>query len=109
MRHEKMRKKETELAEEKAREEERKNVKMRAEMKKKEKLEAERRRQEMMASLKKKELQEKQSRDEIAKFLNDGHVALESRKTLEVFWDKSCEDYSAQRLREFFQEFGKVL
>lgn len=107
-RREKMRKL-RELAVEKAREEEeRKNVKMRAEMKKKKEFEVERRCQEMMAFRKKKELAEKQARDEIAKFLNDGHVALEGKNVVKVLWDKSCEDYGAQRLREVFQEFGEV-
>ncbi|KAL8156507.1 hypothetical protein AgCh_001562 [Apium graveolens] len=101
--------KERELAAEKAREEEeRRNVKMRAELKKKKELEVERRRHEMMVFLKRKELAEKQARDEIAKFLNDGHVALEGKNVVTVSWDKSCEDYSAQRLRELFQEFGEV-
>ncbi|KAK6121735.1 hypothetical protein DH2020_044518 [Rehmannia glutinosa] len=40
---------------------------------------------------------------------NDGGgIALDKEKVLKVSWEKIGEDYTAQRLREIFEEFGAV-
>ncbi|KAK6117828.1 hypothetical protein DH2020_048426 [Rehmannia glutinosa] len=51
----------------------------------------------------------KQDRRTRGKDSNDGGgIALDKEKVLKVSWEKIGEDYTAQRLREIFEEFGAV-